>query len=160
MLSRSASLISVGFKGRGVGPATDTSSLYLLESFSLSLYCCFPIRYVMSVWETLPVASPFRVFNPVMQVAPGRESGITLPTWPEPSFPDWPAGHCLPRAASTLSHPQGRRLPQHRAPGGPTVKWDVGIRLTCQGVRGCLESGGKKNQTDERTPLKKFMCVT
>ena len=71
-------------KGGQTGKDAGTRGHSLLESFSLSLGLLSLNQMCDFGWWEFPVASPFRLFNSMMQTAPQLESGLTLDTWPGP----------------------------------------------------------------------------
>ena len=108
------------------------------ELFSATCAIFFLIKCVILVYEKLPVASPFRSFNSMMQRAPRLESGITIPTWPEPSFPSGPAGRSVPQGDP------GPQPPSEEEAGPARTSRSGGVWAPdspSQGTRGCLEMG-------------------
>lgn len=143
-------------KEEGWGSVSKLEAFTCWRAFLCHLCYFFLIKCVIWVCEKLPVASPFRSFNSVMQMAPGPESRITLHAWPEPSSTAWPAGCRLPQG--TLTSQPSRKQPQHRAPRGPTGQAGVQalVASPSQGMGSCSGNGGEssKNQTNKNIPLK------
>lgn len=109
--------------------------LFAGELFSIT-YDIFFLNQMcdLGLWKHL-VASPFGLFNSVLHMAPLLESGVTLDTWPEAGFPDWPAGWGLPQGTSqSRNQPQGWVWGDHRIPCGH-------INLPSKELQYCLGNG-------------------
>lgn len=146
------SVFSHLLKGGELGKDAETRGLDLLESFSLSLVLLFLNQMcALGLWK-LPVASPTRLFNAMMQVAPRLESGITLDTWPGPRFPDCPAGWGLPQGAPELEVPPEQESAPRLGLGRPQGPFWA-HRPTLQGAVRLFRKWGWPKQ---KNPIKKM----